>query len=937
MESGFELAMNYFPDPSLLADDDGSIDHETLDAEVVTSTVTSVPLLRLQKKKRRFIDADGKVDPEWESVLVDYVLGNVITVGGFPLLPKLKDREACVDELDRIVKEHPDIVKWTYQAMCDKTFRVLRLLVILRPMPATAYRAAARYRYTNSIVDPDPVTVNAWKFPFRGNSASLLHEILTSYSNLEGSPEPYVRFVPHVQSSGTGKSRVHDELAKHVVYIPICLASKPGGIYPPPDRVARDWIYESIGHPSSGDSDAMYTRKRHHGFLYALLTMTREFLENIQSDPQRIPPQRISDTGTLSAEKLPMGAVERDTPAVKATLFRLSRLASAFREKMNTGGSSTWYGEYRHMFYTKVCEMASKFVKHSQATHAAGSLTEIYTIRQGDGVKGAASRLREFLDPDNACQRHLLSVLCVDEARQLTERIPWEEWTLFSELRDPLRQLREEPFFTVFLSTAGDFPLISPNPTPTSSRFPSGLNTFNPITEVGFDQFSEKVVVGDSQWTLDRIASTQHIAHLGRALFATRYDCGGLDTRRSIVRFALTKLLCGRPERGRPDDDMKLACLAVRLGLDFKTVNWEQQEVERTQASRHMRLYLSATPGFQRVTTISPSEPLLAEAAQLAMFQSDWAPSALLKQIESSYVNPGAHGEVLAALILLLARDIAAENTAVRTCFERNTDLDNDGTTKRRVVAVVEFLDALLKDKRVFASSPSEYIDDTARDTPLGQAFQDGYIWFNHFVKVDDSGVINTVYLAGLIARGAAAIYSNNQRGVDVLIPILFGHILDPRNISAILIQARNDNSYSTDIKSWAFDSMDPFSIGLYSSTSRNVAKPVIRMVFALASPEPAIAVGSAGYSSERLDADQGAFIAYDIWCAGLFPDTFGVVRPTEVATYGSLLLRSRSSIDLYEPRGQDASVAEARINARRQMYPAVGTEGPHFESYVEF
>ena len=46
---------------------------------------------------------------------------------------------------------------------------------------------------------------------------SILRHYMT-VSNL------YCLAVPHVQSSGTGKSRTHDELAKSIFYIPLNLA-----------------------------------------------------------------------------------------------------------------------------------------------------------------------------------------------------------------------------------------------------------------------------------------------------------------------------------------------------------------------------------------------------------------------------------------------------------------------------------------------------------------------------------------------------------------------------------------------------------------------------------------------------------------------------------------------------------------------------------------
>jgi hypothetical protein len=65
-------------------------------------------------------------------------------------------------------------------------------------------------------------TLDSWKADFVGTSANLLELILNDYMQ---ATNPYARYVAHVQSSGTGKSRVHDELAKRFLYIPICLAS----------------------------------------------------------------------------------------------------------------------------------------------------------------------------------------------------------------------------------------------------------------------------------------------------------------------------------------------------------------------------------------------------------------------------------------------------------------------------------------------------------------------------------------------------------------------------------------------------------------------------------------------------------------------------------------------------------------------------------------
>lgn len=55
---------------------------------------------------------------------------------------------------------------------------------------------------------------------YKGDAAETLRKILAGYMSVENH---YARYVLLTQSSGTGKSRMIDELAKTVLCIPICL------------------------------------------------------------------------------------------------------------------------------------------------------------------------------------------------------------------------------------------------------------------------------------------------------------------------------------------------------------------------------------------------------------------------------------------------------------------------------------------------------------------------------------------------------------------------------------------------------------------------------------------------------------------------------------------------------------------------------------------
>ncbi|KAI0316923.1 hypothetical protein OF83DRAFT_1124096 [Amylostereum chailletii] len=250
-----------------------------------------------------------------------------------------------------------------------------------------------------------------------------------------------------------------------------------------------------------------------------------------------------------------------------------------------------------------------------------------------------------------------------------------------------------------------------------------------------------------------------------------------------------------------------------------------------------------------------------------------------------------------------------------------------------RVIKVAEFLVALLKTD-VLDNLPARYAEDQVddRDKPLRDAFQEGYIWFNHFVKVHDLDVLSEEYLVRLIVRGAAAICANNQRGADIIIPVLFGTVLHPDSVSAIIVQVKNDGSYTTTIKEYLFKAMDPFHVGVFSESggSHFKTRPIIRMVFALASSKSGISAPA----SESVPAN---FTAYDIWCAGASHKTFVPIYPQEAAAYTFLLARSRNPMKAYEPEGgaMDALKAQ-RTEARRSLHPATGASLHHFRNFVK-
>ncbi|KAF9011520.1 hypothetical protein BDZ89DRAFT_1167478 [Hymenopellis radicata] len=720
----------------------------------------------------------------------------------------------------------------------------------------------------------------SWEIEFKGESANFFLKILQEYQSRDHHGSSfYARYVTFIQSSGTGKSRIVDEAGRKCIHIPLNLSNAQP--YPPSDPSTRYWLLllDDYGKP--------YLRSQ--ALLYGLLQQTRICLQQLE-------------------ESLPSKLQVHDK---ESTRTRLQVLATMLRDHLTEGMTFEKHGENRRAFHAAARDLAEQFF-----TGKARLPEQTYS------VPSAANALWEFIDPNHQLPASEPTVLLsFDSAHNILIRAP----SLFPELCRALYLIKSAPFWAIFLSTAAKFPRVAPDP---------HYRLFLPITETGFDQFAERIVSGDPQWTLDRIASTHHIAHLGRALFATRFDQGDLTVREETVWFAGVKLLCfsAGSEYSILPDDAQLACLAVRLALDFKAGALDG--AQRRQVEAHMRVVLSMDDNHNMIT-VSSSEPLLAQAAYSAMREiRSWVPAeALRKHIFSSGISVGHRGECAASLAVLLARDAAVEHD--RASAKGGTTLKDDGS--RRVIAVTSFLAALLAtdSERLVAEPPTFYRSIGEAYAPLGHAFEDGHIWFNHFVRVDDFDVINQEFLWRLVGRGAAVICPNNQRSIDLLIPVLIGDVLAKENVTAIFIQIKNDKSYTEKPTRWLFDAMDPFCVGLFAKGV--VPLPVIRMVFALASKEHSVDYLLPEKSPTLIESSEfrppgleTTYTAYDIWCSGMSHRTFRVIRENEESTYQDIL-RVHHNPYMRCP----SEFEKERGDMLRAMKPGVSSLPAHHRRYV--
>ena len=111
--------------------------------------------------------------------------------------------------------------------------------------------------------------------------------------------------------------------------------------------------------------------------------------------------------------------------------------------------------------------------------------------------------------------------LAFDECHHLASPQAGRSWSALSELRHALRLIILYPVFTIFLSTSGKLRFLSPDLSmhPSSRLSHRQLSLLPPLYQCPFDLVSkEHKFSTEPIWNLVHVASTEHIAHLGRPL-----------------------------------------------------------------------------------------------------------------------------------------------------------------------------------------------------------------------------------------------------------------------------------------------------------------------------------------------------------------------------------------------------------------------------------
>ncbi|KAN0102363.1 hypothetical protein V8E52_012017 [Russula decolorans] len=777
-------------------------------------------------------------------------------------------------------------------------------------------------------------TEHAWSGEYKGDLADVLCETIVDY--LSKDKTPYARLTTVVNSSGTGKSRMVDQLGTEIITVPMCLRQGRREGFPPLDADLRDWLV------SDSDDDRGTVQKKLHGFIYSLLMVTREKLETIAKK------QDISELPRLSEEAAEERYGEEPMKCVSWVEDRQKKLASAFREHMAKDQLYLTSSPNRRAFYARVIAMAKQFVENNEPVGDGKEPGHGRYVSEHEGltVAEAGKALcrfidkHRFLDPEKGPRRPLV-VLAFDEADALTDNPPNNDWNLFSELRRVLRQIIDLPIFSLFLSTAGRFDKFSPviryDPSAGSARAREPDNRpLDPISEISFDDIAYPASKGTI--TIHKVVAIDWISHLGRPLFGSYWDNlpQNFKNEIAVMDYAKQKLLNGPSELRNGNWAGSLACLSIRFALEFN-MDGTARDVTFAQVERHMRLCIAATAGLENMITIPGSEPLLAEAAyELMKGTHTNAVRHLAGHPDLNCIDRGRRGELVAALLIMQAYDAARAKGKIW-------------------VSMVNFMEVLLppsKFNNLLQSEPTSWPMDYDHHTTFGEIFEEYGMWFNHVIKIERKEMISIVHLWKFVVRGAMILCATNQEGIDIVLPVF--HVkqnLGPDSVTAIIIQVKNAKDSTATLQGELFSRMDAVvksvifsepgvvSDSVSESTSmepmkkkRKVAlnlKPVIRIVFALASPEPAIVFRDRPKKRHHFDG----FTAFDIWLAGLSDKAYRQIEDEDLVHYQTLLERSLVPHDAFELKdvphiGEEAK--KSRGARRRKMVPLIFPEHAH-------
>lgn len=383
----------------------------------------------------------------------------------------------------------------------------------------------------------------------------------------------------------------------------------------------------------------------------------------------------------------------------------------------------------------------------------------------------------------------------------------------FLALRRILRALRHLPLWCIFLSTnSAIHHSAAPRREDPSERIKSQpLYYFPPFFSLPMDVAVESRMKQPAGWhqemfrPMNDFATSEHITSFGRPLW---HVYRGLPYRQ-IRDFVQQKLLCGDKTTLYLDKNRVFALLASRLCLD-PCMNQGAKAIKLAQdaVGSHLRLITGYDETLGLIYTVSPSEPVVADAAAGYLMEKTlsggngyvWSKVIRLMVdilLSGGLVGKGLKGELYSRLLFILASDFARETAP-------GSSID---FAPSRPLRVTDLFGTLFGENYTTIAAYAPPIKPSIRfeteGGPAGTKFQDvfkhAYTNFTHFTFTreklpnDPQAIQRTLHQ--MLRRNQALQLCESQEYWDLLIPMYLGALdqeFEIKNVSAIVVQVKN-------------------------------------------------------------------------------------------------------------------------------------------------
>ncbi|KAI9572000.1 hypothetical protein HD554DRAFT_2186431 [Boletus coccyginus] len=447
--------------------------------------------------------------------------------------------------------------------------------------------------------DEGLATERAWKVQYVGDAAAvLLNRIKNSLPDpkRDDSPSSTSGMAAIIQSSGVGKSRAVDEIAKGELVIPMVLRPQGSSGYPPADQGIRHYLTDT--------TPGVFQRVL--AFLHALFVVVAEVAKSTEAPCKGLAP-----------------------------LNKSMPFAGQFRKYMNHNMTMTCHGEFRVQFYGRVVRMAYEILGTYKRENINGPSSLLNTT-----CETLMMALKAFQHPPS------FVILSFDEVHVLENN--------YLEFSCALRALMGQPVFSLFLSTDGHvckrgrvIPLFSELGFDHFAKDVVGgqdaMETDDMLTHVS--STAQLVKFGRPLWATRYDKGDPTV----RALIV---DFAALKLLGGIPWY-------GEKSLGLPQQLGCLA-QRLPIEFLSSSYSSNPGNPQTVQVQFHMRMLFRVSDNLGTMITSTPSEPILSEAAYLVMSARRFKPASSLKDMLNGFlVDRGDRGELLVMLMLTIARDIA--------------------------------------------------------------------------------------------------------------------------------------------------------------------------------------------------------------------------------------------------------------------------------------